>query len=562
MEASKGQAESGLDIIEASYRLVADASAFDDVIATWADRIDQVDSRQIAQLDHPLLVRHLSAVGKLFDAAEPSDDEAVTLAMIAIAGPAVVLSSDCRVVAANPAASVRWDLTPGRGTTYDWLDANSIDSFEAVRRSASDAGPGRHAILRTVESRTSSCLAECFIIEPLQGGAGYIAIRSLDLGWSEEVAATLSQVFGLTAAEIEICRLLLDTRDTAQIAELRSTSVLTVRTQLRTVFSKTETATQVDLIRLIAMLCARSRASITNTSKAWIDPLGREEIFEDAHGRAIAYSWLGDEAGRPALLVHGMATGYVLPAQGIAALHEHGIKLYAISRPGFGNSDQADSSDPMHVAATAICALAGHLGIETWPAIGLSAGFPPLVHAAADPSSKIERLLGVAAYLPFAPGERFENFPPVRKIAFRLVRSSRHMADLVGQFSYRMTKSRKFGFLRDYMYSDCAADRKVLQQPEFVHIIDLAREFMITQGHHAVASDLRIMADDWSYRLKHCGVPIHLMHGIDDPVVDIAQVRLLALSHAGITVEEFPDSGELLFCDHSPAIIAALAKMS
>lgn len=257
-----------------------------------------------------------------------------------------------------------------------------------------------------------------------------------------------------------------------------------------------------------------------------------------------------------------MATGYVLSGQGIAALHEHGIKLYAISRPGFGNSDQADSSDPMQVAAEAICALAGHLGIESWPAIGLSAGFPPLVHAATDPDSKIEGLLGVAAYLPFAPGERFENFPPVRKIAFRLVRSSRHMADLVGQFSYRMTKSRKFGFLRDYMYSDCEADRKVLQQPEFVHIIDLAREFMIIQGHHAVACDLRIMADDWSDRLKHCGVPIHLMHGIDDPVVDIAHVRLLAVSHSGKTVEEFPDSGELLFCDHSTAIIAALSKMS
>ena len=215
----------------------------------------------------------------------------------------------------------------------------------------------------------TSRLVECFVVGPPGSRSGFVAVRALDLNWSDQVATTLKDSFGLTDAELEICRLLLDTRETAQIAQVRGTSILTVRTQLRTIFEKTETATQVDLIRMIALLCTNFRASEIGRA-GWVDPYGHEEIFRDADGRKIAFSWTGDPEGRPALLVHGMVTGYALMEEGVDELHRQGIKLYTITRPSFGNSDPGGLDDPIRHAASAIVSLARHLRIESWPAIG------------------------------------------------------------------------------------------------------------------------------------------------------------------------------------------------
>ena len=540
---------------------MADASAFDDVMTSWMDRIDLVDDSQIALLDHPLIVRHLRAVTKLFDQVEPVQNDQLNLIISNTNGPAAVLDRNGTVVTANSAACELWDMVVGEITEAEWIDSHSTESFNSVRRSMEERGNYRHAILRVLDDGVTSTLAECYVIESLNSGPGLIAVRALDLSWNEQVASTLKRSFELTDAELEICRLLLNTRDTSQIAQFRGASVHTVRTQLRTIFSKTQTATQVDLIRMIALLCTRTDTpSVSGTD--WIDPLGHEEIFQNAKGQRIAYSWMGDPKGRPALLVHGMATGYLLMRDGIQELKSQGIKLYVISRPSFGNSDATPRDAPIQHAANAIIALAKYLKIESWPAIGHSAGFPPLIRAALDPAAKITSVVGAAAYLPYRPSENFKAFPPARKIAFRLARNSQLMADMVGHFCYRMAVSNKAAFLEEHMYSDCAPDREALRNPECASLVASAGNFMISHQHRAVAGDLRIMAADWSKDLKACPVPIHLLHGEDDPVNRIAEVRAIALNHPGIEVTSFANCGELLYCNHSRRIVKALADMT
>ena len=562
MAAKKHEHHSEFDIIEASYRLVADASAFDDVIKSWMTRIDEVDDRQIAMLDQPLIVRHLKAVTKLFEQIQPEYDDRIERVVGELGGPAMVLSLDGTVKAANRGALDRWGIRVGEAAGTAWIDGHSLESFNVVQRSANRRDKRSHAILRTVDEGAISQLAECFIIDSYDERPGLLAIRALDLRWSAEVDAVLASAFNLTNAELAICRLLLDTRDTSQIADLRGSSVHTVRTQLRTIFGKTETSTQVDLIRMVALLCARAPEYSSLTSTGWIDPLGNEEIFHDGEGRAIAFSWTGDPDGIPALLCHGMATGYLLPNAGVDELRDRKIKLYAISRPGFGNSDPASGDQPMQSAADAIVALAGHLCIESWVAIGLSAGFPPLVRAAQNSASRLSSLVGAAAYLPYTRAETFQSFPAARKIAFRLARNSQLMADLVGRFCYRMAISKKASFLEDYMYSDCDADRETLRVSECAAMIALAGKFMITHQYRAIAGDLRIMGADWSKDLQDCPIPILLLHGEEDPVNRLSEVERAVEKHINIELASFKNSGELLHYSHSKEIVAALARAS
>lgn len=559
MEPQHGRHDAGLDIIEASYRLLADAGAFEDVISRWTKRIALVDADDGVRLDHPLLMQHLASVTKLFQEVQPllNREQVADIATGANLASAV-LSREGRVIALNARAKLSWNMRCGQLPAPAWLDSQSARSFGAVLDSARQGTEDCHAVLRAHDEAGNAMLAETYVVPCNDDEDRLVVVRALDFDWTGSVGVILKEAFQLTDAEIDICRLLLDTRDTTQIATRRESSVRTVRTQLGTIFTKTETTTQVDLIRLIAMLCTGVGNVPRNDTVRWIDPLGREKTFTDQNGRRIAYSWMGNPDGRPALLCHGMASTYLLPPEGVQRLKSANVRLFLLSRPGFGNSDPAQREDPLAASAAAIISLAEHLGIGSWPAIGHSAGFPPLVKAAADPRSKLCGLVGVAAYLPYPSAERFADFPPARRIAFRLARNSKRLADFVGRFCHQIVQSQNDEFVKVYMYSDCRADRTALTTPYCKRMIPLARSFMFAHRHLAISADVRMMAVDWTDTLARCPVSIKLLHGEDDPVNKHQMVRQVASSHSHIELSSYPDAGELLVVGHASNVVEAL----
>ncbi|RED52218.1 helix-turn-helix transcriptional regulator [Aestuariispira insulae] len=60
----------------------------------------------------------------------------------------------------------------------------------------------------------------------------------------------MRNLYGLTNAEAEICRLIVECHSTQEIADIRKVSVATVRTQMKSVFSKTGLHRKSDLVRL------------------------------------------------------------------------------------------------------------------------------------------------------------------------------------------------------------------------------------------------------------------------------------------------------------------------
>lgn len=73
-------------------------------------------------------------------------------------------------------------------------------------------------------------------------------------GRSEPTLPLLQQVFGFTAAEARLAVGLLRGMDLQEIAELYGVSVGTLRVQLKSIFAKTETNRQAQLVALLAKL--------------------------------------------------------------------------------------------------------------------------------------------------------------------------------------------------------------------------------------------------------------------------------------------------------------------
>jgi DNA-binding CsgD family transcriptional regulator len=71
---------------------------------------------------------------------------------------------------------------------------------------------------------------------------------------SPPMPTTLSQAFGLTAAESQLALALLRGETVAEFATRQGIAVPTVRTQLASIFAKTGTNRQAALVRLLASL--------------------------------------------------------------------------------------------------------------------------------------------------------------------------------------------------------------------------------------------------------------------------------------------------------------------
>lgn len=554
--------EEELKLLETSFRFVADASAYDQFIDTWSKRLESIDEKELGKIDDFLINRYLSSLTGMIkkialDDRDPND--MVEDVVSSVTGAAVVLSPSNLVVTLNDLAADHWSVLRGSATSLSWIDPSSMDNLEQVRRSATHRGNYLHSIIRTITAEEQTELAEVFVLDQ-NNHPGLIAVRALNFIWNRQLSTLLADSFGLTEAEVEVCRLLLDLRETDEIARVRDTSVQTVRTQLRMIFAKTETSSQVDLVRLLGLVSSHITRQETLESGKWQDPLGRQRIFQDKYGRNIAYSWMGDPDGRPALLSHGMATGYLLHPKADSTLRSRKIKLYCLSRPGFGDSQPAPHKNPSQGAAEAMIALAEHLQIEKWIAVGLAVGIIPIFQAARDRNSRIEAIIGSSAYIPFPPDEDFKHFSPARRIANRFARTSPVLTELAVMITYRMMRIRGPEHVWDTMYSACEADKKAAKDPDCVALIRTAASFLTAQKHKALTSEMRMIAGYWYDDFIQADMPVHFLHGADDPAIPIDRLVEIASAKKNMTVEEIPDAGELLFFYHYEKLISLIEK--
>jgi DNA-binding CsgD family transcriptional regulator len=106
--------------------------------------------------------------------------------------------------------------------------------------------------LRSIEGVVVADIARV----PLDGpsfGSGAAAIMLVPQSPTHEnVRAALTQAFGLTAAEANIAALLAAGTDVQQVARLRRASIQTVRSQIKTILSKTGARSQAHLVAIIA----------------------------------------------------------------------------------------------------------------------------------------------------------------------------------------------------------------------------------------------------------------------------------------------------------------------
>jgi DNA-binding CsgD family transcriptional regulator len=178
----------------------------------------------------------------------------------------VLLDVKGRIVVANRAARMACEATglltlrsDGRIRAHDASDDASLQAMitrSSLTAHAGDQFDGGTLVLRKPGS-SKTLLLEIMPVrddgfvdnDHLRGAAVFVLEPTLRCRFSVD---GLSKIFALTGSERSVAAMLVNGTDVSEIAETRGTSTETVRSQLKSILSKTGVRSQVDLVRLAA----------------------------------------------------------------------------------------------------------------------------------------------------------------------------------------------------------------------------------------------------------------------------------------------------------------------
>lgn len=257
-------------------------------------------------LEEAAILPHAERGIRILDrAAEPHRDHSPHAALAAVPRVAAFLATGgAEIAAANRAAVLCFRLPPEpRLDDLPFGEEDRLRLRDLIRTVA--AGRGERVVTESLRSRLTDGPV-ILRIARAPGPARMALVSTTEIAWSEGFDATVRDTFGLTAAETEIVRGPAMGWPVRDIALSRERSAETVRTQIRSILSKTGTHSQSELVRVVSglmALCAgtelESAAPVPGDA-----PLLATRHLPLGDGRQIAWAEWGAPEGRPLLFLH------------------------------------------------------------------------------------------------------------------------------------------------------------------------------------------------------------------------------------------------------------------
>ena len=557
--------ELDLDIVSDTFRAFVDQAAFDSLIERWNRKLNALDA------EGSMFERQFSsAFFKQMDVAADTLDrldaqvfeDPLERVVAEVAGPAVVISSDLRVASLNAAAEQRFGSTQGTFLSLDYLSPESRVDFDTVLRTAKGHGNLGQTIVQVLDRSTGepAFRAEAFLLKASNQDSYYIVIRSLELEWSSEVSTTLSQAFDLTDAEIDVARQFFENCDLSAVAALRKVSVHTVRTQMKTILSKTGATSQVELVRLFSMVASRQMLRNRGLLTEWQDPLGREKILVTDSGRKIAWTWMGAPDGTPAIFLRGMAMGYLLPESAEKMLNWTGIKLLIPSRPGYGNSSLHEDLPVLEDNRVMLEEFLVGMGLKGCVGIGLSDGIIPLLAQQDKDHGSFGALISVG-FNGCLNRAAFRKLPVPQATLLRLARTAPQLLGLIARIGQRMIARYGVDWYLERAHASTPLDLQICRDPSTATLVRDACSHLVVQGTRAFVRDMQMFHASVDGAIDRLNIPMLSMVPTKDGLFDIDEYRQLETRNTHVSVLPVPESADLLIYQQTDFIMGRIIEI-
>ncbi|MDK3019808.1 alpha/beta hydrolase [Pseudodonghicola flavimaris] len=550
-----------LEIIATTYRSIVDQDAFEEMVASWRTKIDTLGpDKTLGRGISRQLFGQLTQARRTMETLDiPVENDPLKKAVTDVAGPAIVLSPNGRAAATNIAGERAFGVQEGAFLDPSVIAPSSAADYAALRRAAGGQGNAGHAILTIApetgaEDTGGSFLAEAYLIQTHGQSEHYVAIRTLEVDWTERVADRLRQAFGLSAAEAEVARLFFQLRNLDQVAERRGVSRLTVRTQIKSIMAKAGAPTNVDLMRMLSMVANREVMEQRGEAPVWHDPLDRERRIRLDDGRVVAWTWMGAESGTPAVMLRGFPMTYILPAEAEERLRRAGVKLYALSRPGYGNSSLHQDLSARADNLAALRAFLDHEITGPCVGIGMSNGLVPLLEEQHANPDRFRALIAIG-YTGVLDRSGIHRLQPIQQTMTRLAARAPWLVELMAKSGHRMMRHYGVDWYLERAYRTRPIDIRTCRDPNMVALIRNACAHLLKQGHGAFVRDLQLAVAEIDEVIEALTIPMLFLAPTEDGVFDVRRYRDLETRNPLIRVEPVPEAGELIFYQQSRLIV-------
>lgn len=240
-----------------------------------------------------------------------------------------------------------------------------------------------------------------------------------------------------------------------------------------------------------------------------------------ADGRTLAYREYGRGEGAPLVYCHGFPGSRMEAGLAEDAAARRGIRLIAVDRPGFGDSDYQPGRRIVNWPAD-VLQLTQQLDLPRFGVLGVSGGAP---YALACGAALPDRVTCVGVVCGIGPAgsmtwrRRLSLQRAVLALSRRVPGAGRALCAAIG-FAVRHAPPLILRVL-----ASSPPDRRVLADSGVRRALLRSMQEAFRTGARGPAHDLMLLTGPWGFRHEDVGVPVRLWHGELDAVVPASATR-------------------------------------
>jgi pimeloyl-ACP methyl ester carboxylesterase/DNA-binding CsgD family transcriptional regulator len=503
---------------------------------------------------------------------------------------ALIIDPALHVVALNSTAQMAFSIDVGDAVDSLPFDDDENDqlvlALRRVFRQRSSEGKlihlkstdeaGRVVILHATWHKLPAAASD------ISDDKGYVLIASTELYWPAALDQTLHEVFGLSEAERDIVRSLVDGLALKTIARDRNRSLGTVRTQLKSILAKTRAQSQSELIRVTLSLMEvierspelGSRTDSTTSATDFYSDLPSADqtlSFKPystlllADGRKLDYLVQGATDGNPILFSH---MGYGLARWHPAALamaEAYNLKVVTPVRSGFGKSDPIQKNeDILAVTRNDTLAVMDLLGIDRCPYVVQGNDMLFAMDFAAERGNRVSEIIGLGGRLPLPSEIQYAGMGKWHHFFLSNARYAPHLLYFTTKAAFALARKVGRKKMFENMHKGSAADLSLVTNKALAATLLEASKLAVDDDTHAAfayARELLETESDWADRVEAArSTPTWFVSGLQDPLGDAATIAAYRERFPWINIEVVEDAGQLLFFQQYKNLIPRFAE--
>lgn len=561
------------EIIDRLYDVALDPIRLGDLLEVWEGRMRLLRRGgldDVAELNDPEFDVHVSRATIFLDRLELArpdggyravlDDIPKSAAFLSDGGPIIL--------AFNRAAAIAFGLTGNHALTALPFEPDDIETLRGVLRQVANGRGERVVTLRIHSVLTGSPVIVRVSEIEMPDRSPLALVRSTELVWPLGFADIVQEAFGLTDAEVEIVQSITLGLPIRDIAAARRRSQETVRTQMRSILSKTETHSQSELVRVVLGLMDLATSPIGQQPLVPAAPGGAAAVefhtLRLADGRRLDFIEFGAPGGAPLLYMH-LDFGLIRwPRSAEKAAKAAGIRVIVPVRAGYGRSDPVPKGAERTLCCTLdYAAVLDHLGQVSAAVLALGADLRFAMQLANLRPDLVTGIVGCAAQLPLNTAAQYERMDKWQRFILANARYAPKVLPFLVKAGFSL--ARKLGKERFFtqVNGGSPADIATFGQPEVREAMLLGSEITIHakgSAHEAFTQECISSERDWSAIVQACKVPVVLLQGDQDPQTPALTIRERMLDFPHLQVTFLPGNGQLLFFNEWPRALAELQR--